>query len=185
MITIPNLVTISGMAATCIYVAAYLTGHVYVAIAAACWTMLSDFFDGKLARALKQESAFGATLDPVNDRLFLAAALGNIAYLYGFEAMITVWTVVIVAAEAFIFAAYAMMRSLTRVIIKVGFVGKARQVGHLALISIAIADGYFHIGDHVFVPDLPMIFQLMAALSLTALFFYLGRAFTLWHGVRK
>lgn len=183
--TVPNLITVSGIIATGIYVACYLTGYVYGAIAAACWTMLSDLLDGKLARALGQESVLGATLDPVNDRLFLAAALGNIAYLYGIEAMVTAWSIVLVAAEMLIFIAYALMRARTRIVIKVGFVGKARQVGHLVLICTAIADGYFHIGDHIFVPKLDVIFQLMALFSTTALFFYLGRAFTMLQQGRK
>ena len=36
---------------------------------------LSDFFDGWLARHLKEESAFGAFLDPVADKLMVAAVL--------------------------------------------------------------------------------------------------------------
>ncbi|MDO4642328.1 MAG: CDP-diacylglycerol--glycerol-3-phosphate 3-phosphatidyltransferase [Cardiobacteriaceae bacterium] len=36
---------------------------------------ISDFFDGWLARNLKEESAFGAFLDPVADKLMVAAVL--------------------------------------------------------------------------------------------------------------
>ncbi len=36
---------------------------------------LTDWFDGYLARALGQTSAFGAFLDPVADKLIVAAAL--------------------------------------------------------------------------------------------------------------
>ena len=36
---------------------------------------ISDFFDGWLARHLKEESAFGAFLDPVADTLMVAALL--------------------------------------------------------------------------------------------------------------
>lgn len=36
---------------------------------------ISDFFDGYLARVLKEESAFGAFLDPVADKLMVTAVL--------------------------------------------------------------------------------------------------------------
>ena len=36
---------------------------------------LTDFFDGWIARAWKQESAFGAMLDPIADKLLVGACL--------------------------------------------------------------------------------------------------------------
>ena len=58
---------------------------------------ISDFLDGWLARHLKEESAFGAFLDPVADKLMVAAVLTLLsmwqytaaAYRYFREAMTT------------------------------------------------------------------------------------------------
>ena len=43
---------------------------------------ITDWFDGYLARKLNQTSAFGAFLDPVADKLIVAAALLLITHSY-------------------------------------------------------------------------------------------------------
>lgn len=176
---IPNLITLSGIIATLVYVAGYLTGHIYVATTAATWTMLSDFLDGKAARILKQETALGAALDPISDRLFLAAVLGNLLFLNGMDVMLNRWAAVIIASEFGIILVVIIVRALFDKKIKVSFVGKLRQIGHLALMGTAVADSYYAIGRFMPVPKLNTILQLMALLSFTAFVFYLGRAFTL------
>ncbi len=76
--TIPNLVTASRIALIPLFVAAYfipyrhaniITPVIFVAAA------LTDWLDGYLARSLEQTSPFGAFLDPVADKLMVAAAL--------------------------------------------------------------------------------------------------------------
>ncbi len=176
---IPNLITLSGIITTLIYVAGYLTGHIYVATTAAIWTMCSDFLDGKIARILKQETTFGAVLDPINDRLFLTAVLGNILYINGAEALFNVWTATIVASEFGSIGVVVITLTVFNKKVKVNFVGKIRQVGHLILMGMAIADSYYELGRFAPVPHLYSILQMMALLSFTAFVFYLGRAFTI------
>jgi len=55
----------------------WLSPHEANLLAAGCFAVaaLTDWFDGYLARALGQTSAFGAFLDPVADKLMVAAAL--------------------------------------------------------------------------------------------------------------
>lgn len=47
----------------------------WLAVAVYFVASISDFFDGYLARTLKEESAFGAFLDPVADKLMVAIVL--------------------------------------------------------------------------------------------------------------
>ena len=73
---IPNLLTFSraiGMIPVNILL---LTGHIYTGIGLIVGLLITDFFDGKLARELGVQSKFGADLDAVCDKLmFLGLAI--------------------------------------------------------------------------------------------------------------
>lgn len=82
-ITIPNLLTWSRIVMIPVFVGLlYLPEswldehqkHVYSTLIFVL-AALTDWFDGYLARSLNQTSAFGAFLDPVADKLMVAAAL--------------------------------------------------------------------------------------------------------------
>lgn len=79
MITsLPNLLTISRVVAIPVLVALfYLDGDIWRWVACALFTVaaLTDFFDGYLARAWSEQSAFGRFLDPIADKLLVAAAI--------------------------------------------------------------------------------------------------------------
>lgn len=80
---IPNSLTWARIALIPIFVGVYylpgtwLSDHERNLIAAGIFIVaaVTDWFDGYLARTLHQTSAFGAFLDPVADKLMVAAAL--------------------------------------------------------------------------------------------------------------
>lgn len=80
--SLPNLLTLARIAAIPPAVALF-----YVPWAWADWVLLglflsaafTDWLDGHLARALKQESAFGRFLDPIADKLLVMALLFMLA----------------------------------------------------------------------------------------------------------
>lgn len=73
-----NLITMGRIALIIPFCAAFLINAPWNMTAAfAIFTIaaVTDFFDGRIARARKEVSILGATLDPVADKLLIAAAL--------------------------------------------------------------------------------------------------------------
>lgn len=75
---LPNILTISRILVIPILVASfYIEGRLYHWVAAGLFLFASvtDFFDGYLARLLKAQSSLGRFLDPIADKLLVAAAI--------------------------------------------------------------------------------------------------------------
>lgn len=82
----------------------------------------TDYFDGKLARALGQESKLGEILDPTIDRLYILATL---IVLYMRDA-IPFWLIVTLIARDAVLAVVALaLAAKGKPPLKVTFVGKA------------------------------------------------------------
>jgi cardiolipin synthase (CMP-forming) len=83
---------------------------------------ISDWLDGKIARAFHQESKIGQVLDPAADRLYIAAALIGLAV----REIIPWWLVGLLAArELAVGVALAVARRRGFGVLQVSFVGKA------------------------------------------------------------
>ena len=76
---IPNMLTMGRIAVIPVMIATLIgldapLGN-WVAFAFYTFACLTDFFDGYLARAFAQQSAFGRFLDPIADKLLVASVL--------------------------------------------------------------------------------------------------------------
>jgi CDP-diacylglycerol--glycerol-3-phosphate 3-phosphatidyltransferase len=104
--TIPNLLSIIRvLAAPCVALSFVVFERpqadqvaILIFIAAAA----TDYFDGLLARALGQESAFGRMLDPVADKAMVSIALAILITLYDLEWPVLVPAVLIMLREVLI-----------------------------------------------------------------------------------
>lgn len=82
---------------------------------------LSDWLDGKIARAWNQQSRLGQLLDPAADRLYIAATLAGLAL----RAIIPWWLLgILVGRELVLAAALAALRWRGHAPLQVSFVGK-------------------------------------------------------------
>jgi CDP-diacylglycerol--glycerol-3-phosphate 3-phosphatidyltransferase/cardiolipin synthase len=111
-----------------------VTGAMIFALAA-----ITDWLDGFLARRLKQTSAFGAFLDPVADKLIVAAALILLVELNrtpGWMAMI------IIGREIAISALREWMAEIgSRKSVAVAYIGKLKTTAQMVAILLLLYAG--------------------------------------------
>jgi len=134
----------------------------------------TDWLDGYLARALNQTSAFGAFLDPVADKLMVAAALIVLVQLGRVNAVVAM---IIIGREITISALREWMAQLGRsASVAVSMIGKIKTVAQMTAIPFllfndalpALAVSARDIGT-------PLIW-LAAALTLVSMIYYLRMA---------
>ena len=123
MLTIPNALTLLRFLGIPLFVSLGLNRH------ADGWAILvlmiggaTDYFDGKLARALGQESKLGEILDPTIDRLYILATL---IVLYMRDA-IPLWLILtLIIRDAVLALATIALTIKKKPPLKVTFIGKA------------------------------------------------------------
>ena len=132
----------------------------------------TDWLDGYLARRLNQTSAFGAFLDPVADKLMVAAALIVLLQLGRLDAIVAF---IIIGREIAISALREWMAKVGRgKSMTVNFLGKIKTTSQLVAIPLLLYHApilwfdSFRIGT--------WLVYLAAALTLGSMVYYLKRA---------
>jgi cardiolipin synthase len=130
---------------------------------------VTDWFDGWLARKLNQTSAFGAFLDPVADKLMVAAALIILLQLGRIDAIVTL---IIIGREIAISALREWMALLGESkSIAVSFVGKFKTTSQMVAIPLLLYDDPLGAFDPHVVGT--WLIYIAAALTLISMFYYL------------
>jgi cardiolipin synthase (CMP-forming) len=144
ILTIPNGISVARLAGVPVFLWLVLGPRT---AAADDWAVgllivagLSDWLDGKIARALNQTSRLGALLDPAADRLYIAATLIALAI----RTIIPWWLVGILAArELTVGIGLEVLRRRTGISgLQVSLVGKA------ATLCLLYAFPLLFLGDH-------------------------------------
>lgn len=95
MLTVPNLLSFFRLALVPIFLWFVIAGWDAWALLVLIVASITDFFDGFLARRLRQESRLGELLDPAADRLYIFAALVGLAW----RDLLPWWLVVAIVAR--------------------------------------------------------------------------------------
>lgn len=133
---------------------------------------VTDWFDGYLARTLGQTSAFGAFLDPVADKLMVAAALIILVQLDRLDAILAV---IIIGREITISALREWMATLGQASsVAVAFVGKLKTAAQMTAIPLLLYNAQL-LGLDVR-PAGTVLIWVAAALTLWSMGYYLRRA---------
>lgn len=136
---------------------------------------ITDWLDGWLARRLNQMSAFGAFLDPVADKLMVAAALITLVQIERVDAIIAL---IIIGREITISALREWMAQIGKSkSIAVSFLGKLKTASQMIAIPLLLY--YDDIG--VFSPGAvgTWLIYIAAVLTLVSMFYYLKAALPL------
>jgi cardiolipin synthase (CMP-forming) len=126
VLTIPNAISALRLAGVPVFLWLVLGPRTatadYWAVALLIAAGVSDWLDGKIARALNQSSRLGQVLDPAADRLYIAATVIALAV----RDIIPWWLVAVLALrELTVGVALAVLRRRTGIgTLQVSFVGK-------------------------------------------------------------
>jgi CDP-diacylglycerol--glycerol-3-phosphate 3-phosphatidyltransferase len=173
---VPNLITILRIALIPLLVLAYLWPAEWRYLAAAAifgLAAISDWLDGYLARRLGQMTALGAFLDPVADKLIVAAALLLLVYSHH-TIVLTLPAIVIVGREILISALREWMAEMNRRgVVRVGWLGKLKTTFQMIALVLLLA-----------LPPAPTLPMLQLAVQLGIVLMYVAAVLTLWSMVQ-
>ncbi len=141
--TIPNLISLARLAGVPVFLWLVLGVRTQAgdwwAVGLLMAAGLSDWLDGKIARALNQQSRLGEVLDPAADRLYIVSTIIALAI----RAIIGWWLVAILAArELMLGVVLLVLRRHGYGPLHVSFVGKA------ATLNLLYAFPLLFLGSH-------------------------------------
>ena len=133
---------------------------------------ITDWLDGYLARRLNQTSAFGAFLDPVADKLMIAAALIVLVWLQRVDAIIAV---VIIGREIAVSAMREWMAKIGQSkSVAVNFLGKIKTISQMIAVPLLLYNERIGVLSPQRVGT--WLIYLAAILTLVSMFYYLKLA---------
>lgn len=129
--TVPNILSFVRLLGVPVFCWLIIASHDLAAIVMLAVFGLTDWFDGYLARRLKQRTELGAKLDPVADRLYILAAV--VALLV--RGIVPWWFFVVLLARDLMLAALVpALRKHGMIALPVNWIGKSATM--LLLISL-------------------------------------------------
>jgi CDP-diacylglycerol--glycerol-3-phosphate 3-phosphatidyltransferase/cardiolipin synthase len=179
-INIPNLLTWGRILLIPLFVGVFYLHHAWLephrqnlaATTIFVLAALTDWLDGYLARSLSQTSAFGAFLDPVADKLMVAAALIMLVQLERVDAVVAF---IIIGREIAISALREWMAKIGQGRnVAVSFLGKVKTVSQMVAIPMLLYHDPLPWIDPQRVGT--WLIYLAALLTLWSMAYYLRRA---------
>jgi CDP-diacylglycerol---glycerol-3-phosphate 3-phosphatidyltransferase len=184
LLNAPNVLTLLRIALIPAFIVAYYWNHPMSHVLATVLFVLAaltDWLDGYLARKLQQTSHFGTFLDPVADKLMVAAALVMLVADPKVQALVldirlfAVMVLVIVGREITVSALREWMSEVgKRSHVKVSILGKIKTISQMVAIPFLLWEKslwglpIFRIGE--------ILLYLAAALTLWSMLVYLKAA---------
>ena len=149
ILTIPNAITGVRALGIPLFLYAYLAlENSGLALGILIVGAASDYFDGKVARALNQESALGAMLDPTIDRLYIAATVIGLVV----KDVVPLWLlIVLLTRDLWMALVLAIKKARGSGVFEVTFLGKAATFNLLYAFPFLLVAGDSGIGQYFFI----------------------------------
>ena len=149
ILTIPNGITGIRALAIPFFLWAYISlDNVLLALVILTIGAVSDYVDGKVARALNQESALGAMLDPAIDRAYIAATV--IALVI--KDVVPLWMLLLlIGRDLWLALILAIKRRRGTGVFEVSFLGKTANFNLLYAFPFLLVAGDSGIGQVFFI----------------------------------
>lgn len=164
ILNIPNILTMVRMALIGVFIWLFAAGHRYWALAVYVLANATDVLDGYIARKHGLVTSFGKLMDPLADKLMLAAALCCLMAV----GLVPVWVVVVVLTKEVLMIVGASVLLKRGTVVHARFIGKAATVVFLLAVTATFL--------HEFVAPVDMYLQVLAvALSVAAMLWYFGQ----------
>lgn len=133
--TVPNVLSFLRLLAIPVFVWLIVAEHDLAAVILLMASAVTDWFDGRLARALRQRTKLGAQLDPLTDRLYILATI--LALLA--RGIVPWWfVVVLVARDVVLLALVPFLRRTGRNALPVTFIGKSATMALLMAFPLVL-----------------------------------------------
>ena len=139
-LNLPNLLTLLRILLVPVLVVALLSATPNAsALAAAVFALaaLTDGLDGYIARSRKDITTFGKVMDPIADKLLIAAALITLVSLH----RVAAWVAMVIIAREFAVSGLRVAAGQQGVVIPASPLGKLKTVTQVAAILAVIATG--------------------------------------------
>ena len=183
-LTIPTWLTLLRILLIPVLVVVFYLPYKWTNFASAAVFILAavtDWLDGWIARRYHQYSAFGAFLDPVADKLMVAAALILLVQLGRVDALIAV---VIIGREITISALREWMARVGQsASVAVAYVGKLKTTAQMVAIPMLLFNASLYGVDLSLAGE--VLIYVAAALTLWSMGYYLRRAMPLLRDTEK
>lgn len=139
-LNVPNVLTLARILLVPVVVVALLAATPHGSIVAAAvfaLAALTDGLDGYIARSRRAVTTFGKVMDPVADKLLIAAALLALVSLN----RVAAWVAMVIIAREFTVSALRVAAGQQGVVIPASALGRLKTVTQVAAILAVIASG--------------------------------------------
>lgn len=170
VLTIANQLTILRMALTPLLVVLVISGELKWALAVFVLAGITDLLDGLIARLAHQRTTLGAMLDPVADKLLLAATFVSLTWAHGLSLRIPQWlTVTTLSRDAMIIVSIVVVNlTLGRRVFYPSLLGKLSTASQLLTAGVVLL---VNAGAADF-PPVMLLFRLTLVLTVASALHY-------------